>query len=318
VIRDVHNMVQKVKDVTFNIFDGARSLDWQAVVAEFKQNNETVKNATRNLIDTSFRKLRSAEGAFELLQNFKSIESKGAIKEQMTNKLNDILDQFSREIDLVSEIFESQREKPPLTKNQPPVAGAIKWSRSIFARVKQTTGKLMTVEEEMMALELGHEVRWRGATRARLRVKQVGEPLALTPRCAGEPKVHVAGAPHHELREGAVQALDVHDRRAGHELPQAAHPGAPAGRRPNRRQLCGGPRQADARDALPGPHGVRDPGDRTERDAAGGVLPPVRVSAARARGGCAAACRSQCVASCGRSAASLRVSGALLRGCVRR
>ena len=148
-----------MKDVTFNIFDGERSFDWQSVVSEFKANNEIVKNATRNLIDTSFRKLRSAEGAFELLQNFKSIESKGAIKEQMTNKLNDILDQFSREIDLVSEIFEFQREKPPLTRNQPPVAGAIKWSRSIFARVKQTMSKLMTVEEEMMALELGHEVR---------------------------------------------------------------------------------------------------------------------------------------------------------------
>jgi hypothetical protein len=52
----------------------------------------------RELIDTSFRKLRSAEGAFELLSNFRSIESRGAIQQQMMNKLVDILEQFNREI----------------------------------------------------------------------------------------------------------------------------------------------------------------------------------------------------------------------------
>jgi hypothetical protein len=52
----------------------------------------------RELIDTSFRKLRSAEGAFELLSNFKSIKSRGAIQQQMMNKLVDILEQFQREI----------------------------------------------------------------------------------------------------------------------------------------------------------------------------------------------------------------------------
>lgn len=101
VIANVNAMLQNVKSTDFNIFDKDLSLEWSRVVAEFKHNNELVNSATRDLIDTSFRKLRSAEGAFELLQNFKSIESKGAIKEQMANKLNDILDQFSREIDLV-------------------------------------------------------------------------------------------------------------------------------------------------------------------------------------------------------------------------
>lgn len=51
------------------------------------------------------------------------------------------------------------RDNPPLTRNQPTVAGSIKWSRSLFARVKQTMCKLQAqVEDEMMALELGHEV----------------------------------------------------------------------------------------------------------------------------------------------------------------
>ena len=47
------------------------------------------------------------------------------------------------------------------------MAGSIKWSRSLFARVKQTMAKLYTVEAEMMALELGQEVHRKYLTLAR-------------------------------------------------------------------------------------------------------------------------------------------------------
>jgi dynein heavy chain, axonemal len=109
VIADVNRMLTNVRTVDFNLFDINLSLEWQNVVNTFREQNAKAKDATRNLIDTSFRKLRSAEGAFELLQNFRKIKSKGAIKEQMESKLNDILDQFSREIDSIKAIFESQR-----------------------------------------------------------------------------------------------------------------------------------------------------------------------------------------------------------------
>ena len=68
----------------------------------------------------------------------------------MINKFNDILEQFAREIDQTVELFDNNREAPPVTKNQPPVAGAIKWSRSLLARVKQTMAKLQSTEEEII------------------------------------------------------------------------------------------------------------------------------------------------------------------------
>jgi hypothetical protein len=43
---------------------------------------------------------------------------------QVINKFNDILEQFAREIDTTVEIFEKHKDTPPVTKNQPPVAGA--------------------------------------------------------------------------------------------------------------------------------------------------------------------------------------------------
>lgn len=98
--------------------------------------------ATKSLIDTSFKKLRSAEAALELLQNFKSIKLEGAIDRQLFDKQNEILLQFGREIDNLLQIFERQKLDPPITRNQPIVAGAIRWSRSLFARIKKTMKRL--------------------------------------------------------------------------------------------------------------------------------------------------------------------------------
>jgi dynein heavy chain len=74
------------------------------------------------------------------------------------SKFVDILEQFSREIDLARDIFETNKALPPLTRNQPPVAGAIKWSRSVFSRVKHTFNALRVMTAEMMEEQVGRDV----------------------------------------------------------------------------------------------------------------------------------------------------------------
>lgn len=150
VMLRVKFMYEPVELINFNVFDYGNSSEWKEVKTEFYSVNEDIKAGTRELIDTSFRKLRSAEGACDLLQNFKRIKSKGAIQKQVMNKFNDILEQFAREIDQTMEIFEKHKDSPPVTKNQPPVAGAIKWARSLLARVKQTMFKLQSTEDEII------------------------------------------------------------------------------------------------------------------------------------------------------------------------
>lgn len=68
VIERVQLIVEPVETVMFDVFDQAHAPQWRALRARFFADNEEVKTATRELIDTSFRKLRSAEGAFDLLQ----------------------------------------------------------------------------------------------------------------------------------------------------------------------------------------------------------------------------------------------------------
>ncbi len=55
VLQSVHAMVSLIDSVNFAIFDKAQAHKWQEVKAIFNQSNEEIKEATRDLIDTSFR-----------------------------------------------------------------------------------------------------------------------------------------------------------------------------------------------------------------------------------------------------------------------
>ena len=52
----------------------------------------------KRFIDESFKTLRSAEGAFDMLLKFKHIRSREAINKQMMRKFNDILSQYMKEV----------------------------------------------------------------------------------------------------------------------------------------------------------------------------------------------------------------------------
>lgn len=100
-----------------------------------------------SFINQSFQNLRSAEGAFDMLHNFKNIRSRDTINATMMKKFNEILTQFEREVDNINQLFVAHKDAPPISRNQPPVAGAISWSHSLFLRIKQTVLRFQTMKE---------------------------------------------------------------------------------------------------------------------------------------------------------------------------
>ena len=55
VIKSVEAMVAPVENLEFAIFEKSMAPQWQAIKALFMSNNESIKDATRELIDVSFR-----------------------------------------------------------------------------------------------------------------------------------------------------------------------------------------------------------------------------------------------------------------------
>jgi dynein heavy chain len=78
-------------------------------MTRFREQIVQIEEMAKSFIDASFKKLRSAEGAFDLLQNFKNIKSREAINKQMLTKFNDILLQYSKEVDAIDEMFQANK-----------------------------------------------------------------------------------------------------------------------------------------------------------------------------------------------------------------
>ncbi|ETO20533.1 hypothetical protein RFI_16685 [Reticulomyxa filosa] len=123
-------------NLSFSTFDRRYNNNWEQIMKSFWDEVNEIEERSKTLIDTSFQKLRSAEGAFNLLQDFKNIECRKSIQQQMMLKFSDILVHYRKEIDLIKSIFDNNKLNPPVSKDQPPIAGAISWSRSLYAKIK--------------------------------------------------------------------------------------------------------------------------------------------------------------------------------------
>lgn len=122
-------------------------LEWKTVMSRFQREVKLIEDEANSFIDQSFQSLRSAEGAFDMLHNFKNIRARDAINATMMKKFNDILSTFEKEVDSINNLFEDNKRSPPISKTQPPVAGAISWSRSLFQRIKHTVLRFQTMKE---------------------------------------------------------------------------------------------------------------------------------------------------------------------------
>lgn len=117
------------------------------VMATFNEQVTLYEGDAKYFIDSSFRTLRSAEGAFCMLQNFKHIRTRQAISDQLQMKYQDVLAKFCEEVEDIEKLFLRDQEYPNISRNQPPVAGSIRWAYSLFLRTKETVLRFQEMPE---------------------------------------------------------------------------------------------------------------------------------------------------------------------------
>lgn len=217
LLTKVQGLVKPLDNLAFDIFDREFKGSWDAVMNQFREKVLLIEQDTKVFIDSAFRKLRSALGAFDLLQNFQSIKSRDSINKQVTTplhsketerdgdgefgrapehhvlllnlfivatacnplttrlllllpfaptpflqqmmeKFDDILFQYSKEVEQVGQLFIKDQWRPELYKNYPPVAGAIAWAISLYHRVKKPIIKFRTMDG-LLKSEHGEKVK---------------------------------------------------------------------------------------------------------------------------------------------------------------
>ncbi|ORX45970.1 hypothetical protein BCR36DRAFT_332447 [Piromyces finnis] len=157
VLRRVEGLIVPFETIQFDMFSNKYQTIWKGLMIKFREQIIKIEDMAKQFIDASFKKLRSAKGAFDLLQNIKNIKSRESINKQMMGKFDEILAQYSKEVDEIDRIFRENKDDPPCAKNQPKLAGAISWSKSLFLHIKKPIVRFQSLQE-MLQSELGRQV----------------------------------------------------------------------------------------------------------------------------------------------------------------
>uniref|UniRef100_A0A3B4BIB4 Dynein heavy chain tail domain-containing protein n=1 Tax=Periophthalmus magnuspinnatus TaxID=409849 RepID=A0A3B4BIB4_9GOBI len=158
VLSCVDGLVLPMQDLTFDPFSISKMTSWKTIMQEFDVTVKEIEGEGIHFIDQSFKKLRSSATAFDMLLKFKHLGTREAINSHLLRKFTDILAQYCKEVDTINEIFESNRDNPELILMEPPVAGAIRWARSLMHRIQKTILPFLK-ERDMMSCEEGQLVK---------------------------------------------------------------------------------------------------------------------------------------------------------------
>ncbi|XP_077600352.1 dynein axonemal heavy chain 10-like [Stigmatopora nigra] len=141
----VDNLIVPFEEVSFDPFSSCKISSWKIIMQNFNSTVCAIEREIIAFIDQSFKTLRSSTAAFEMLVKYKDIRSRPAINNHLMKKTNDVLAQYCKEVDSINENFEEKRDKPQINKNEPPLAGGVRWTHSLFQRIKGGMLPLLTM-----------------------------------------------------------------------------------------------------------------------------------------------------------------------------
>ena len=130
-------------------FEPTQQGEWKSTFKSFTIEKSRIENALCSFIDACFKRLRNSSSAFELVRGLKSamesdVESScvgsthKTLSTQILSKTQDVLEQFSRELDAARHAFNARRRFPPTFRDQPEISGSINWVRTLFYRLRLT------------------------------------------------------------------------------------------------------------------------------------------------------------------------------------
>lgn len=147
VIKRVGALVVPIEGADFDVFNAFNKENWEALTTWFYEQVTFLEDQAKFYIDECFMVLISAENSLEMLLKFKNMKTRAAIQRQLLRKFDVIMQQFSKEINIVENIYHRGKWHPPLLTYHPPVAGAIFWVKQLFHRLRRPVLTFQKVRE---------------------------------------------------------------------------------------------------------------------------------------------------------------------------
>ncbi|XP_031154494.1 dynein heavy chain 5, axonemal isoform X1 [Sander lucioperca] len=125
-------IVLNMKKKHYSFLDQRRT-DFDVDYEEFCKSTSELHNQLKSFMDSTFEKIQNTERALNVLKKFERL---GIPDLGIDEKYQRILQNYGRDIEMVSRIYMKQKLDPTIGRDLPPVAGRILWARQLSSRIQ--------------------------------------------------------------------------------------------------------------------------------------------------------------------------------------
>ncbi|XP_051576060.1 dynein axonemal heavy chain 5 [Myxocyprinus asiaticus] len=126
-------IVLTMKKKQYSFLDQRRTDFDQDYDAFCKQTSE-LHNQLKTFMDNTFDKIQNTQRALNVLKQFERL---GIPDLGISEKYQKILQNYGKDIEMVSRIYTKQKLDPPIGRDLPPIAGKILWARQLYRRIQE-------------------------------------------------------------------------------------------------------------------------------------------------------------------------------------
>jgi len=136
LIANFFSIIDPFKRKSYDLLD-FRNNQYDRDLLGFNTHIHDLDIALQGFISNSFETISNTETALRLLAQFEAVLHRDALKQDLDDKATIIFQNYGLELEAVQKLYEKQKHIPPLSRNAPPVAGAILWSRQLLRRIEE-------------------------------------------------------------------------------------------------------------------------------------------------------------------------------------
>ncbi|KPP75577.1 dynein heavy chain 5, axonemal-like [Scleropages formosus] len=125
--------VLAMKKKQYSFLDQRRT-DFDQDYEEFCKGTKELHDQLKNFMENTFDKIQNTARALNVLKKFERLDIPGL---GIDDKYQKVLQNYGRDIEMVSRIYTKQKGEPLIGRNLPPVAGKIMWVRQLFRRIQE-------------------------------------------------------------------------------------------------------------------------------------------------------------------------------------
>ena len=152
LIKTFFGIVEDFKKKPYDLLDYSKN-QFDRDYLEFNVSIHELETALQGFINSSFENIMSTEHALSLLKQFQAVLQRDNLKADLDSKYMVIFHNYGLDLETVQKLYEKHKNNPPMSRNEPPVTGNIKWARHLLRRIEEPMRKFQANKNIMTTKE---------------------------------------------------------------------------------------------------------------------------------------------------------------------